>query len=646
MTAGVGDLLAEGRAAYEAHDWQQAYERLHAADKETPLPAEDLERLAQAARWSRHFPDVLDAFERAFASYSIAGDKRRAARVALGLAWEHHQRADEAVSTGWYGQATQLLEGDTECAEYALLLFITGFTMVMGGNPDAGRQLLEQARASAQRVGDRDTEGLAHMFLGHALVLLGETGQGLEHVDAATAAAMSGELGVQAAGVIYCSTIFLCRNRGDWRRAGEWTEASLRWCDRESVAGYPGLCRFHRAEVMRFRGDLEAAERDALAAVDELAAAAPVWVGFALHELGEIRRRRGDREGAMEAFTRAAERGFDPQPGLALLRLEDGDIAGARSAIRRALDDDSGLAQEGRALVLPAAVTIELAAGEPDAARVALDELEERARASGSTAFAAAAAQARGELALAGARGPDAVRELRGAVRAWCEVDAPYEAAWARLLLARAYDDERATSDAELERGAARATFERIGAASDARRATELLDEPAERRAIRTFMFTDIVDSTKLVGAIGDTAWQGLLTWHDRTLRACFEAHGGEEVKHEGDGFFVAFPEAGLAVAGACAIQRALADHRRDHGFAPRVRIGLHTSEATERGHDYAGSGVHACARIAAAADGGEILVSRAALQASGEVVPFTNERTLELKGFDTPVDVVSVDWS
>jgi class 3 adenylate cyclase len=647
VTATTDDRLTAARAAFDRHAWDEAYDALRAADTDSPLTPEDLERLAEAARWSRHFPDVLDAFERALAAYAAAGDKRGAARAALQLAWETYQRGDDAVATGWFGRATTFLEDDTDCGEYGTLLLLSGFTMFMGGNIDAARQLLAQAADVGRRTGDRDVEGLARMYQGHVLVNAGDETAGLALVDEATAAAMSGELGVQAAGSIYCSTIFLCRNRGDWRRAGEWTEASLRWCQRESVSGYPGLCRFHRAEVMRFRGALAAAERDALDATEELLASAPRYAAWAFHELGEIRRRRGDRAGATEAFARADELGFDPQPGLALLRLDQGDVGAAQRGVRRALADDGGLAQESLALVLPAAVTTEIAAGDLEAARRAAAELEARAAASDSAAFAAAAAGARGELALAEGRADDAARELRQSYQQWRKVDAPYEAAQARVLLAQAYRAGGADADATLELEAARTMFERLGARTDAERVAAILEGPAaEVRAVRTFMFTDIVDSTRLVEVLGDDAWEGLLAWHDRTLRACFEAHGGEEVKHEGDGFFVAFSDARSAIEGAGAIQRSLAQHRRDHGFAPQVRIGVHTAEVTERSGDFVGKGVHAAARIGTAAGGGEILASQTVIEGAGDGVVVSNERSLELKGLTDPVPVASVEWS
>ena len=100
----------------------------------------------------------------------------------------------------------------------------------------------------------------------------------------------------------------------------------------------------------------------------------------------------------------------------------------------------------------------------------------------------------------------------------------------------------------------------------------------------QAFMFTDMIESTSLLEAIGDQAWADVVRWHDQALRALIQEHGGEEVDHAGDGFFVAFPDARNAVDCACAIQRRLAAHRREHGFAPPVRIGVHAAVATRVG--------------------------------------------------------------
>jgi class 3 adenylate cyclase len=163
-------------------------------------------------------------------------------------------------------------------------------------------------------------------------------------------------------------------------------------------------------------------------------------------------------------------------------------------------------------------------------------------------------------------------------------------------------------------------------------------------RVMKTFMFTDIVKSTNLAEALGDDAWTNLLRWHDDTLRSLFAAHQGKEVVATGDGFFVGFDSPEAALACAVAIQRRLASHRKEAGFAPEVRIGLHASEAAQVGQNFLGKGVHEAARIAALAGGGEIQASRATVGASPGY-RLGEPRVVTLKGISEPVEVVSVDW-
>jgi class 3 adenylate cyclase len=214
------------------------------------------------------------------------------------------------------------------------------------------------------------------------------------------------------------------------------------------------------------------------------------------------------------------------------------------------------------------------------------------------------------------------------------------------LLLADAYDAEHFPDDAKMERDSARASLVRLGVPEAAFPVIRMaaVQKPAEGRQGRAFMFTDVVSSTELIEAIGDEAWGDLLAWHDQAMRAVVAEHGGEVVKHGGDGFFLAFPDVISGVECAIEIQRRLADHRRSAGFAPRVRIGLHFSEATTRDGDYFGKGVNEAARIGAMAEGGEVLVSEASIE--GMELPVGGTREVSLKGIRRPVKVVSLSWS
>ena len=167
--------------------------------------------------------------------------------------------------------------------------------------------------------------------------------------------------------------------------------------------------------------------------------------------------------------------------------------------------------------------------------------------------------------------------------------------------------------------------------------------DAGQRRVAKTFMFTDIVGSTNLVDALGDEAWETLVGWHDQTLRGLIRAHEGEEVVATGDGFFVGFDSPEAALACAVAIQRGLADHRRQHGFAPQVRIGLHASDAMQVGKDFRGKGVHEAARIAGLSAAGEIVASERTV--AGTPFSASEPRTVTLKGLTEPIKVVSIAW-
>ena len=356
-------------------------------------------------------------------------------------------------------------------SEHALLAWFRGRVALNLGDVDGVLEWTERAIDLARTFDDADVEALAIVDRGHALIAAGRVDEGLALMDEANAAAMSGACGIDAAGTVYCSSIWSMRNIGDWRRASEWTDASMRWCERNAVTGFPGLCRFHRAEVLRMRGSFDDAERDALEAVEDLHRNFRVNEGWAHMELGEIRRRRGAYGEAEAAFQHALELGHDPQPGYALLRLAQGDTEGARAMIERALGPVAVLFQEQRVLLLPHAVTIALAAGDTESAEQFAAELASLVAQHHTSFGAAALAEAQGRIALAKGANAAAIPVLHDAWQTWCDADAPFEAAIVRVLLADAHQalGDRAGTRIELE--AATAVFARLGADGEAQAA-------------------------------------------------------------------------------------------------------------------------------------------------------------------------------
>jgi class 3 adenylate cyclase len=646
-----------GRNAMDRHAWAEAVDVFVTADRDGGLTPGDLEQLGAAAWWAGQPDQATEALERAFAGFSDAGQLGDAARVALGLAYQAFRRRAMSIGGGWLARAEHLLESEPDSPTQARIAVFQSLGALIGGRLTDGIALADRAMEVARKHHDLDAQFMAMSFKGMGLVFSGDWEAGVALIDEAATAASSGQLDLRVASDIYCNTIAACRNLGDLKRAGQWADEGERWMRRQSVGGYPGICRVHRAELKMLRGLWSEAEQEARQACEELERfGIHDAVGYAHYAVGEVRLRIGDLDGAAEAFDRAYEFGHDAQPGIALLELARGEINEATRSIGRAVAATAEAGGPGdratRARLLPAQIDIALAAGDLDTAGRAVAELESIASAFQRPLFEAGALTGRGELLLGEDRASEASPILGRSWRLWQETDLPYESARARLRYAEALAAEGDESAARRDLKAARSVFERLGARLDLERVDALLGAEAgtsagvTRRTTKTFMFTDIVTSTDLVGLIGDEAWGELLQWHDRELRSAFANHRGEEVNQTGDGFFVAFESATDAIECAVDIQRRLARHRREHGFAPIVRIGLHTAEATRHLGDYRGRGVHVAARIGAAAGNEEILISSPTLSAVGPVrFGLSDARELSLKGVDEPVEVRTVSW-
>ena len=643
LVSQVIDTLEDARAAAARQAWRAAFAAYGDVDSQK-LEAADHEAFGEAAWWSGKLDEAISHRERAYAAYTAQGDQLGAARMALTVSWDYNGRGAFAIAGGWLANAERILEGLPEAPEHARLKLVHALTALFSGELDHAVELFDGVYEVAKRVGDRDVQMLALSGKGRAYIKAGEIDKGLALLDEATASAMCGDLRAHSAGLVYCITISSCQDVGDYRRAAEWTEAANRWCDKLDLTGFPGACRIHRAEALRLRGDWPAAEAQALEACEELQDFDQFIAASGHYEIGEIRRRRGDFAGAQEAYRVSSEMGRDPQPGLSLLRLAEGKVAAAVAGMSRTLQDT--LDPLTRLRRLPAQVEIAIAAGDLRTARAAADEAESivdsyKIGNRRAVAFDATMHHARGQILLAEKDWGSAVTALRRARDEWQEVGAPYETASARMLLGTAYTrsgDEHA-GIAELER--ALAAFERLGARVDEARVKERLGRAEARR---TFLFTDIVDSTRLLDTLGDEKWKRLLARHDELVREAIAESGGEVVKRTGDGFFASFENPKSAIETAVAIQRALAAEI----VAPDVRIGAHSAGAfrTEGDTtDYGGQGVHVAARIGAAATAGEILVSTETLDGIGTAFRLSEPRTEALKGLEQPVEVVTVDW-
>jgi ATP/maltotriose-dependent transcriptional regulator MalT len=465
--------LALARDALARHDWRAAYDAAaSAADAAgvTVEPHEEatrLELLADASWWLGRLDDCIDARERAYARYDELGDRRRAGQCAVWL-YEHHCfKARPAMAGAWLRRARQALADDPDCDEHGALLLREAETAHGGGDLEGAAALARAVIDLGRRLRSPDMEAEALQTLGRVLIDQGRAGEGLAHLDEAMLFAVEGRLGPYATGKVYCSLISACEELGDLRRSAEWTEATGRWSQRHPFAVFPGLCRVHRASALRWRGAWADAEREATMACEELAGLNLPNAAAGFVEIGEIRRRLGNLDGAEEAFRTAEELCGQPQAGLALLRLAQGNTDAATAIIHQALEAHTWN-RLSRARLLVAFAQIAIAAGDTAAASTAVDEMEAIAADYDSPVLLASVATSRGRVQVA-ERDPTACTTLRLALKRWQELDVPHEVATARMLLGLACRDADDNDAAAASFAAAESGFAQLGATLDVR---------------------------------------------------------------------------------------------------------------------------------------------------------------------------------
>ena len=467
--------IDQAREALDRGSWVEAYERLRSIDP-TELTARDLEGLADAAWWVSRWEESIAARQKAYAAYAAGSDERAAARMAGRLCVEHFGRREPAVAGGWFMRAQRHLREQPECVEHGFLAMVEANMARFTGDPERAFGLARKATEIGQRFRDRDLIALGIHLEGLTHIASGRVPEGVALLDEAMTSVLAGEVSPLFTGVVYCDVIEACLQLGDVGRAGEWSDAARAWCETvPAESHFPGLCRINRAELAILRGAWREAEEEASRATDELMRLDPTASGAAWYVAGEARRRAGNLTTAEQAFSRAQEIGFEPQPGSALLRLAQGKAEMAGSALRVAIAAEGGNPLR-RAKLLAAQVEVALAAGELDEASHAVEELEAISRAFPTAMLAATVETVRGSLLLARSDPESALERLRRASAAWLELRLPYEAAHARVLCAQA---ARAVGDEDAARAELRAAlgaFERLGAVRDMAMVAALLE--------------------------------------------------------------------------------------------------------------------------------------------------------------------------
>jgi tetratricopeptide (TPR) repeat protein len=491
-------LVQRAREALGQGEWQQAHELLIEADASTPLTGPDLALLANVAYAAGRLDATIDAWERAHAEAVRTGDHLTAAGAAVRVAM--HLLFDTALMApvrGWTKRAERLLEGHDETPVHAWLAVVRNYERLLSGDFESARQWARQAIEVGTKC-DPAAAAVGRVAEARSLILDGDVQQGLGLLNEAAVAIVSGEVEPLATGIVYCELVCALQALAQYDLAEEWTVAMERWRHGQPVGSLHGRCRVHRAEILRLRGSYLEAEKEALLACEELRPYLRREFGWPLTELGRIRLRRGDVQGAEQAFREAHDAGWDPQPGLALVHLAKGDVIQAAESIRDALDHPLNLPSKElppntelrRAPLLEAQVEIEVAAGDLDRAQAAADQLSRIAELFESKAIAASAALAYGRVALAKSDTAGARREFERAAHLWNELGAPYETALARMGLGHAHRARGNEERAILEFQAARSSFEGVGAVHRATEAAQacgnaVRDDIPERQRMR-----------------------------------------------------------------------------------------------------------------------------------------------------------------
>jgi len=479
----AASALERGRDAYAARAWVDAQALLRQADASEPLAPPDLTLLAIASYMLGRDDEWLAAHERTHHLHLEAGDAEAAARAAFWIGLSLALRGELGPAEGWFGRAQRLLdEREADCVERGFLLIAYGHGLLGAGDAAAAGVVGAEAAAIARRFGDRDLFAFAMLLQGQAAVFDARVTEGLHLLDEAMVAVMTEDLSPVVSGIAYCGVILTCQEVFELRRAREWTQALQHWWQQQpDMVAFTGRCLIHRAEILQLGGSWEDALEEARRACRRFNETNNPTAGLALYREAELLRLQGDLDGAERAYRAASRAGWEPQPGLAQLRLAQGQADAAEAAVRRAVAESADPLR--RAVLLPAYVEIMLAAGELDEARAACDELETVAQRYSSGLLDAIAAYERGAVELAAGDVPRALELLRRALDSWRTLEVPYEVGRTRLLIGEACRILDDTDACELELEAALADFVRLGAVPDAARVERLLGRAPEREA-------------------------------------------------------------------------------------------------------------------------------------------------------------------
>ena len=480
----MDDVLHSARAAFAARAWTRSHELLSEADGRSALAWEDLLRLGMSAYLIGNDVESVRILTRAHQSCVERRETTGAARCAFWIGFQLINKGEMAQASGWFARGQRLVaDAGAECAEEGLLLVPVALQHLFAGDAATACDIFGRAAEIGDRFDDPDVGALARLGRGQALLRLGRASEGLTLLDEVMVAAVAGDVAAMVVGLLYCAVIGACNEVFDLRRAYEWTEALTQWCAAQpDLVPYRGQCLVHRAELLQLRGSWADALTEADRAREHLLGAPDeTVVGMAFALLGDLHRLQGDFRAADDAYRDASRRGHPPQPGLARLRLAQGQAPAAARMIQRVVGEEDVAVVRCR--LLPAYIDIMLAADNVPAAHDAAGELSLLAGQFGARMLQATADNSGGAVALAEGDAQVACELLRRSWKAWQLLDVPYEAACTRVLIAHACRALGDSESADLELDAARWAFQRLGAEPDLARIAMMAAEASARPA-------------------------------------------------------------------------------------------------------------------------------------------------------------------
>lgn len=519
MPRNVHPPQPRARSIVHGGAWETAYREMAGQDQSGRLAGGDaLEAFAQAAYMSGHEDAYIDLMSRAFDAFLGNGKPLRAARAAFWIGLTLMFRTDHGRGGGWLARAAHLIDAQGgDCLEAGYIMLPPIERDLASGNNQAAERAALEAQAIGERFDDADLSEIARHLVGRARLERGDVQAGISALDETMIATTEGRLSPIVTGLLYCSVIEACQRHQIFRRAGEWTAALSSWCARQpELVAFTGRCLIHRSEILLFEGHWPEAEAEADAAIRRIAdGPSEHHAGPAYYQKGELQRLRGDFAAAEESYRNATALGFDPQPGLALLRLRQGRIALADAAIRRALAAAGNPILRMR--LLGPAAEIALAAGDPEAAENLCRELREVAGTYSTSAIDATVAETSGDLHFASSEAEAALRAYGAAAGIWRDMRNPLRHARVRLKIAHAC---LALGDAEGGASQARAAldcFAALGAGPDRREAETLLRRlDPQRPAILTARQTEVL--THIAEGLTNREIAGRLGLSERTV--------------------------------------------------------------------------------------------------------------------------------